>query len=297
MKILVTGASGMVGTALLRLLSSTGHESVPVSRKKEHGGSIFWNPSKGEIDSQSMEGFDAAVHLAGESIVGGRWTTAQKQRIRDSRVLGTRLLSESLARLTRPPQVLVSASAIGYYGNRGSEILREDSSPGQGFLADVCRQWEASTDPATRQGLRVVHTRFGIILSANGGALAKMLTPFKLGVGGRIGSGQQYMSWISLDDACGVILHAIEAGSLHGPVNTVSPSPVTNQEFTRVLGKVLSRPSIFPLPAFVARVALGEMAEELLLYSARVEPAKLRATRYAFRHKDLEETLKYLLGR
>jgi uncharacterized protein (TIGR01777 family) len=193
--------------------------------------------------------------------------------------------------------VLVSASAIGYYGDRGAEILKEDSPPGQGFLSEVCRQWEAGTDPATRKGIRVVHTRFGIILSARGGALAKMLLPFKLGIAGRIGSGEQYMSWISLDDVCGVILHVIEAGSLHGAVNTVSPNPVTNLEFTRALGRILSRPTIFPLPAFAAKTVLGEMANDLLLASARVEPVKLQATRYGFRHKDLEPALKYLLGK
>jgi uncharacterized protein (TIGR01777 family) len=297
MRILITGATGMVGTALLQRLRSTGHESIAVSRQKGRSDTIYWDPASGEFDLPSMERFDAAVHLAGENIAAGRWTTAQKERIRDSRIRGTRLLSESIAKLQHPPRVLISASAIGYYGDRGDEILREESSPGTGFLPDVCRQWEAATDAATRRGVRVVHPRFGIILSARSGALAKMLPPFKMGIGGRIGSGRQYMSWITLEDACGVILHAIEAEGLHGAVNAVSPNPVTNQDFTSTLGRVLYRPTIFPLPAFAARILLGEMADALLLASARVEPAKLRATRYAFRFAELEPALRYLIGR
>jgi uncharacterized protein (TIGR01777 family) len=296
MKLLVTGSTGLVGMALLDHLARAGHEVAPVVRQKSKGGSIYWNPASGEIDIASLEGFDAAVHLAGENIASGRWTQEKKDRIRDSRVKGTRLLAESLAKVQRPPRVLVSASAVGYYGDRGTEVLKEDSPPGQGFLPEVCRQWEAATDPATRKGIRVVHTRFGIILSAKGGALAKMLLPFKLGIAGKIGSGRQYMSWISLDDVCGVIVHAIEASSLHGPVNTVSPNPVTNLEFTKALGRTLSRPTIFPLPSAAARIVLGEMANDLLLASARVEPVKLQATRYAFRHRDLEPTLGYLLS-
>lgn len=193
------------------------------------------------------------------------------------------------------PQVLVSASAIGYYGDRGGEALREESGPGTGFLADVCRQWEAATDPATRKGIRVVHLRTGLVLSKDGGALPKMLLPFKLGVGGKIGSGNQYWSWISLEDVCAAIQHCIQASSLHGPVNLVSPSPVTNREFTRTLGQVLGRPTIFPLPAFAARLALGEMADALLLASARVEPSKLQASRFVHRHKDLKPALQQLL--
>jgi uncharacterized protein (TIGR01777 family) len=187
-------------------------------------------------------------------------------------------------------------SAVGYYGNRGDEILREESPPGAGFLADVCRQWEAATDPATRKGIRVVHPRTGMVLSRKGGALEKMALPFKLGVGGKIGSGKQYMSWITLDDLCAGLLHCIQAGNLHGPVNMVSPSPVTNLEFTKVLGRVLSRPTVFPLPAFAARIVLGEMANDLLLSSARVEPTKLQASRFGFRHRELEPALRELLG-
>src|SRR6266566_4624603 len=238
---------------------------------------------------------NAVVHLAGENIAGGRWTAARKERILNSRVKGTKLIAETLGNLPQPPQVLVSASAIGYYGDRGSELLREQSPPGTGFLPDVCRQWEAATDAATRKGIRVVHLRTGIVLSGKGGALRKMLLPFKLGVGGKIGSGEQYWSWISIDDHCAAILHCIQASSLHGPVNAVSPSPVTNLEFTKALGRVLHRPTIFPLPALAARLVLGEMADALLLASARVEPAKLLGSRFVFEHKDLEPTLASLL--
>jgi uncharacterized protein (TIGR01777 family) len=297
MKVLVTGSTGLVGMGLLNHLARAGHEVTPLVRQENKPGSIYWNPASGDIDISSLEGFDAAVHLAGENIASGRWTQKKKDRIRDSRVKGTRLLAESLARVQRPPRVLISASAVGYYGDRGTEVLKEDSPSGRGFLPEVCRQWEAATDPATRKGIRVVHTRFGIILSANGGALAKMLLPFKLGIAGKIGSGRQYMSWISLDDVCGVIVHAIEASSLHGAVNTVSPNPVTNLEFTKALGRTLSRPTIFPMPSAAARIVLGEMANDLLLASARVEPVKLQSTRYAFQHRDLEPTLRYLLRR
>ena len=297
MQILVTGSTGMVGTALLPFLRRAGHQVIPVVRDKGTAESIYWNPASAEIDTASLEGIDAAVHLAGENIASGRWTSAKKERIKDRRVKGTRLISESLASLRRPPRVLVSASAIGYYGSRGAEVLREESAAGHGFLSDVCQQWEAATGPAARQGMRVVHPRFGMILSARGGALAKMLLPFKMGMGGRIGSGNQYMSWISLDDVCRAILHSIHTTSIYGAVNTVSPTPVTNAEFTKALGRALSRPAIFPLPAFAARIVLGEMADDLLLASARVEPVKLQATGFEFLHRDLEMTLRYLLGK
>jgi uncharacterized protein (TIGR01777 family) len=289
MKIVVTGATGLVGSKLVPFLTSAGHSVVRLGRPAD------WDPEQGTIDASRLNGIDAVVHLAGESIASGRWTSARKARIRDSRVKGTRLIAETLARVERPPQVLVSASAIGYYGDRGSEVLREDSAPGSGFLADVCRQWEAATDPATRKGIRVVHLRSGLVLSARGGALGKMLLPFKMGVGGKIGSGEQYWSWISIDDLCGAILHCIQAAGVHGPVNTVSPSPLTNAEFTKCLGRVLSRPTLFPMPAFAARLVLGEMADALLLASARVEPAKLASSRFTFKHRDLEPTLRHLL--
>jgi len=271
------------------MLLDKGHEVVRLKRPAQ------WDPETSVADASAFVGADAIVNLAGENIASGRWSEARKQRILDSRVGGTKLIAETVGRMERLPQVLVSASAIGYYGDRGSEVLREDSGPGTGFLPDVCRQWEAATDAATRKGVRVVHLRTGIVLSSKGGAMQKMLLPFKLGAGGKIGSGNQYWSWISLDDVCGAILHCIVTHGLHGPVNLVSPTPVTNLEFTKTLGRVLSRPTVFPMPAFAARLALGEMANELLLASARVEPAKLVATRFAFRHKELEPTLRNLL--
>jgi len=291
MKVAVTGSTGLVGSALIPLLESAGHEVVRLRRPAQ------WDPETGAADPSAFGGVDAVVHLAGENIAGGRWTAARKERILNSRVKGTKLIAETLGNLPQPPQVLVSASAIGYYGDRGSELLREQSPPGTGFLPDVCRQWEAATDAATRKGIRVVHLRTGIVLSGKGGALRKMLLPFKLGVGGKIGSGEQYWSWISIDDHCAAILHCIQASSLHGPVNSVSPSPVTNLEFTKALGRVLGRPVIFPLPAFAARLVLGEMSDPLLLASARIEPSKLMASRFIFRHKDPEPALRYVLSK
>jgi uncharacterized protein (TIGR01777 family) len=244
-----------------------------------------------------MEGLDAVVHLAGENIATGRWNAAKKARIRDSRVQGTRLLCEALAQLVHPPRVLISTSAIGYYGDRGAHTLRENSAPGRGFLAEVCQAWEAATAPAVQRGLRVVLLRLGMVLSPTGGALARMLTPFRLGLGGVVGSGQQYMSWIALADVLGAIRHILDTETLHGPVNAVAPQPVANQVFTTVLGTVLHRPTRFPLPAFVARLAFGEMADALLLASTRVLPAQLQASGYTFQYPDLEATLRHLLGR
>jgi uncharacterized protein len=237
------------------------------------------------------------VHLAGEGIAARRWSDAQKARIRESRARGTRLLAEALAGLSTPPRTLVSASAIGYYGDRGEQLLVEESPPGQGYLPEVCQAWEAATEPAARQGIRVVCLRFGIILSPAGGALAKMLPAFKLGAGGMLGSGRQYMSWISLDDALGAVLQTLEITPLRGPVNAVAPHPVTNAEFTKTLGRVLIRPTIFPMPAFAARLVFGEMADALLLSSTRVEPKRLIASNYPFRHSELEPALRQLLHR
>jgi len=243
------------------------------------------------------EGFDAVIHLAGESIASDRWTEAKKRAIRDSRVIGTRLVSEAIARMKKPPQVLICASAIGYYGDRGDELLKEGSAAGSGFLPDVCKAWEAATVPAVQKGVRVVNLRFGIILSAQGGAFAKMLTPFKMGVGGNLGSGTQYMSWIALDDVVGVIAYALETNSLSGPVNTVCPQAVTNAEFTQTLGRVLRRPTIFPMPAFAARLVFGEMADALLLSSARVVPDVLTQSGYSFQWPDLEGAFRHLLNK
>ena len=294
MRIVVTGSTGFIGSALLPILRNAGHDAVPLVRSKSSKG-VFWDPETGRIEMEELKDFDAVVHLAGENIASGRWTSARKARLRNSRIKGTTLISESIAKMPRPPQVLVSASAIGYYGDRGSEALREDSAPGHGFLADLCREWEASTEAASRKGIRVIRMRFGIVLAPHGGVLGKMLLPFKLGVGGKVGSGTQYMSWITLDDLCDAILHAIQTTALSGPVNAVAPNPVTNLEFTKTLGRVLKRPTLFPMPAFAARLALGEMADELLLSSAKVEPARLVASDFQFKHKDLESALRSFL--
>jgi uncharacterized protein (TIGR01777 family) len=295
MKVLISGATGLVGSALVPFLTTGGHEAARLSRRAGPE-DVAWDPVARELDAGALEGMDGVVHLAGENIAG-RWTAARKERIRRSRIDGTRLLAERLASLDRKPRVLVCASAIGYYGDRGDEILREDSPAGSGFLAEVCREWEAAAEPARRAGIRVVHLRFGVILTSAGGALAQMLTPFRMGLGGRVGSGRQYLSWVSLDDAVGAIHHALTREGLHGPVNVVAPRPVTNLELTRTLGRVLSRPTLFPLPAFAARLVFGEMADALLLASARVVPERLQAAGYEFRHPDLEGALRHVLGR
>jgi uncharacterized protein (TIGR01777 family) len=243
-----------------------------------------------------LDGFDAVVHLAGENIAAGRWTESVKERIRKSRVDGTQLLSRALARLKQPPRAVVQASAVGFYGNRGDESLTESSPRGQGFLPAVCVAWEAAAEPAEKQGIRVVFLRFGVILSRKGGALKKMLLPFRLGVGGVIGDGSQYMSWITLDDAVAAIQHALSTEGLRGPVNVVSPQPVTNRGFTRTLGRALGRPTVFPMPAFAARLAFGEMADALLLSSQRVLPDRLLGSGYSFRHPDLEPALRHVLA-
>ncbi len=295
MKILVSGLGGLIGSALAPLLSTAGHEVVGLSRSPGEN-EIGWNPRGGEIDRAGLAGVDAVVHLAGENI-SKRWSQEQKRRIRESRVQGTKLLCETLAGMDSPPKVLVCASAIGYYGDRGDEILTESSPAGGMFLSDVCREWEAACEPAREKGIRVVNTRFGVVLSPKGGALAKMLTPFKMGAGGKVGSGKQYMSWIALDDVAGAIQHGLMTGELNGPVNVMSPNPCTNSEFTKTLGKVLSRPTIFPMPAVAARLAFGEMADELLLASARALPERLQQTGYEFRFPHLEPALRHLLGK
>jgi hypothetical protein len=298
MRVLVTGSSGLVGTALMPFLSTGGHRVDRLVRGEAvESNSVSWDPAAGEIDSASLEGCDAVVHLAGASIADRRWTAAQKELIRSSRVAGTRLLCDALARLARPPQVLVCASAIGYYGDRGESAITEASEPGSGFLADVCREWEVATQPAAQAGIRVVNLRIGIVLSPACGALAKMLTPFRLGIAGKIGSGRLYMSWIAIDDLIGAIHHAIMNDELRGPVNATAPNPVTNAEFTKALGRVLGRPTILPMPALAARLAFGEMADALLLASTRVQPERLLSTDYSFRFTDLESALRHLLGR
>ena len=296
MNVLLTGSSGLIGSALAPALTGDGHRVRRLRRAASAAAdATSWNPADGTFASGALDGIDAVVHLAGENIAGGRWTAARKARIRDSRVDGTRRLCEALAALDTPPRVLVAASAIGYYGDRGDALLDESAAPGTGFLPAVSRSWETAAAPARDAGIRVVHLRIGIVLSPAGGALAQMLLPFKLGVGGVLGSGDQYMSWIALDDVVGVVRHALADESLSGPVNAVAPRAVTNREFTRTLGKVLRRPTILPAPAFALRIALGEMADALLLASTRVDPAALRATTFEFRHPQLDGALRHLL--
>lgn len=298
MNVLVTGSTGFIGSALVSLIASGGHVVTRLVRSQPRHGAreVRWDPVSGTIDRAGLEELDAVAHLAGENIAAGRWTAERKAKIRDSRVKGTRLLCESLARLQQPPKVLVCASAIGYYGDRGDEILTEESASGTGFLAEVCREWELAAESAVQRGIRVVHVRIGIVLSPAGGALAKMLFPFRIGFGGVLGTGKQYMSWIALDDLVGGISHALTTDTLRGPVNAVAPNPVTNLEFTRTLGRTLARPTLLPMPAFAVRLAFGEMGDELLLASTRVQATRLLASRYVFRFPKLEGALRHLLG-
>jgi uncharacterized protein (TIGR01777 family) len=296
MKILVSGSHGLVGTALVQTLESEGYDIFRLVRHAPNAETeIEWSPDRYSIALARLEGFDAVVHLAGESIAEGRWTDEKKKRIRESRVKGTRLLGDALANLSQPPKAFVCASAIGYYGDRGDEILTEASAPGKDFLSDVCVEWEKATALAGEKGIRVVNCRFGIILDANGGALKKMLPPFRMGVGGKIGSGKQWMSWIALDDVVRGIEFALANDSIRGPVNFVAPAPVTNAHFTKTLGKVLSRPTTFPIPAFGVRLLFGEMADALLLSSQRVVSAVLQESGYLFKYAQLEGALRAIL--
>jgi len=292
--ILVSGASGPIGSALLPSLKTLGYHITRLVRGGSSGkDQIAWDPAK-PISPDAVSGFDAVIHLAGESIVG-RWTDAKKKAIRDSRKVATQNLAQALAQAKVKPQVFVSSSAIGYYGNRGDEKLNEGSAPGVGFLPEVCREWEAATQLAVDAGIRTLQIRTGVVLSPTGGALGKMLTPFKLGVGGRIGSGQQWMSWIDVQDMVGGIHHILKSDQLRGPVNMVAPNPVTNAEFTKTLASVLSRPAIFPIPAFAIKLLFGEMGETVLLGSQRVEPSQLLASGYSFHFSDLRTSLENLL--
>jgi uncharacterized protein len=261
MNILITGASGLVGSTLTNALQNRQATIYRlVRRAPQNAHEITWRPSDGYLDVAALPHLDAVVHLAGENIAGGRWTPEQKRRIKNSRINGTQLLAKTLANLTHRPHTLISASAMGYYGHRADEILTENSLPGKGFLPEVCQAWENAAQPAIDAGIRTVFPRIGIVLTPDGGALGKMLLPFKLGLGGVIGSGTQYMSWISVDDLINIILYAIDTPTLSGPINAVSPTPITNREFTKTLGKVLFRPTFFPLPAFAARLILGPSA-------------------------------------
>jgi uncharacterized protein (TIGR01777 family) len=293
-RVLVSGVSGPIGAALLPSLKSRGCYVVRlVRREAENDTELCWDPAQ-PLSPDAVSGFHAVIHLAGESIVG-RWTAGKKAKIRDSRVIGTRHLAQALAQAKVKPQVFVCSSAIGYYGDRSEEVLSEQSAPGTGFLSNVCREWEGATQPAVDAAIRTVQIRTGVVLSPSGGALGKMLTPFKLGVGGRIGGGRQWMSWIDVQDMVGAIHHILKTESLHGPVNMVAPKPVTNAEFTKTLASVLSRPAIFPMPSFAVKLAFGEMGETVLLGSQRVEPAKLIANGYQFRFSDLRASLENVL--
>lgn len=290
MKILITGASGLVGSALAPALEAAGHSVVRLSRS----GPVSWSPASRSIDEAALDGIDAVVHLAGES-VAGRWTDAKKERIAASRHEGTRFLAGTLAALAHPPKVLVSASATGFYGHRQDELLTEQSPVGTGFLAAVADEWEAATSSAAAAGIRVVTVRTGIVLARSGGALPAMLPPFRLGLGGPIGGGRQWWSWLALSDLVAVYERALTDESLSGPVNAVAPGAVTNAEFARTLGKVLGRPALLPLPARAVKLLLGEMGEEMLLASARVQPAALTAAGFAFRFPRLEDALRAVL--
>lgn len=296
MKILVSGSHGLVGKALTTSLTNAGHEIVSLVRQSANDSEIEWHPNQGKINGQQLEGLDVVVHLAGESIASGRWTEEKKKKIRESRVKGTELLSSALARLSQPPSTFISASAIGFYGSRGDELLTEESAPGNGFLPEVCIAWERATGQAEAKGIKTIHTRFGIILDENGGALERMLTPFRMGVGGKVGNGKQWMSWIALDDVISALRFLIDEPGSEGPLNLTAPDPVTNADFTEALGNVLSRPTLFSVPAFAARLAFGEMADELLLSSAKVEPRRLKENGYQFKHPELSSALKAILG-
>jgi uncharacterized protein (TIGR01777 family) len=297
-RILVSGVSGPIGAALLPSLKAGGAQITRLTRAKasrSSGGeeTIAWDPTR-PIAPEEVSGFDAVIHLAGESIIG-RWTDAKKKAIRDSRVVGTANLAQALAFAKDKPRVFVCSSAIGYYGDRGEEVLREESAPGRGFLPDVCKEWEAATQAASAAGIRTAQIRTGIVLSPKGGALGSMLTPFKLGLGGRVGDGRQWMSWIDVQDMVGAIHHILKNDLLQGPVNMVAPRPVTNAEFTKTLASVLSRPAIFPVPRFAVRLAFGEMGETVLLGSQRVEAAQLVTSGYPFRFRELRASLENVI--
>jgi uncharacterized protein (TIGR01777 family) len=296
----ITGAGGLVGSVLGAMLTTGGHEVVRLVRSTtvpEATGEARWSPEAGIEDLERVEGLDAIVHLAGENIGRRRWSEAQKRRILESRVRGTQALVGALGRLERPPDVFLSASGIGFYGDGGDEILLETDGPGDGFLAEVCRRWESAAGGAAEWANRVVLARLGIVLSPGGGALAKMLPPFRVGLGGKLGNGRQYMSWISIDDAAGALIHLLRTSGVAGPVNLVAPFPVRNERFVEALSEILRRPARLRMPAAVARVAFGRMAEEVLLAGARVSAQRLSASGYRFRQPDLPSALRYLLGR
>lgn len=296
MRILVSGSSGLIASALIPLLRASEHTVLKLVRRKDASATdeVVWDPSSGFIEQELLEGFDAVVHLAAENIADGRWSAAKKQKLRQSRLAGTTLLSSTLAKCKRPPKTLISASAIGFYGDRGDEICTEDSAAGRGFLAALVQDWEAATSPASSAGIRVVTPRIGLVLSARGGALDKMLLPFKLGLGGKLGSGRQYMSWIELGDLARLLYALIEDASVRGPVNCVAPQPVRNSEFTKALGKSLRRPALFAVPAPLLRLVLGELADEALLSSTRVSSTRM-PNKFVFEFPELAAAFEHIL--
>lgn len=299
MKIILAGSSGLVGSELEPFLKSQGHIIKKLVRKNQglREDEISWDPASDQLDLKELEGFDAVINLAGENIADGRWSEEKKQRILDSRVSSTKLLCQKMLQLEIPPKVLVNASAIGFYGDRGGEELDEKSASGsKSFITKVCREWEGAVLLARQKGIRVVCLRIGIVLSGRGGALAKMVKPFRIGLGGVLGSGEQYMSWITLDDLVEAINYVLTHDEIEGPVNVVSPYPIKNKDFTKTLGHVLHRPTLFPVPAFALKLAFGEMAEELLLSSARVFPVELEKRGFQYKFPELEGALQHLLG-
>jgi len=296
MKVLIAGASGLIGSALIPPLAAEGAEVTRLVRSTPKPGEIEWHPNQDAMDATRLEGFEAVINLAGENVAAGRWTEDQKRKIHDSRVNGTHLLSEAMAKLATRPRVFLCASATGFYGDREDEVLDEHSDSGGGFLAGVCREWEKATEPAVAAGVRVVNLRFGVILSREGGMLAKLLTPFKMGMGGKVGSGKQFISWVAIDDVVSAIKLALNDETFRGPVNVVSPNPVTNEVFTKTLGHVLSRPTALAMPAFAARLAFGEMADETLLASQYVVPKRLSDAGFEFKYPELEGALRKYVG-
>ena len=298
MKILISGASGLVGSAAAAALRAQGHSILRMVRRSASADDeISWDPGGGLQQTDKLEGLDAVVHLAGENVASGRWTAERKRRIRDSRVLGSRNLRDALGAADCRPRVVVAASAIGIYGDRGSEVMTESSSAGDDFLADTCAAWESETAAFSELGARVVQLRIGVVLSTEGGALSRMLTPFRLGLGGRLGNGRQFFSWIARDDLTAIVVRAVGDEAMSGAYNAVAPNPVSNAEFTAALGRVLGRPTLFPMPAPVIKLLFGEMGEALLLSSTRVEPARLREAGFDFAHPEVEAALRHILGR
>lgn len=297
--ILMSGASGVVGSSLIPFFTTGGHRVTRLVRKKplQNENERFWDPQKGILDIGDADNFDVVIHLSGESIGQGRWSPNKKKKIIDSRNMTTSLIANSIAKLKKPPQAFLCASAIGYYGDRGDEVMTEENECGADFISNVCSQWENAAIPAQKKGIRVVFLRIGVVLSPVGGALQRLLPSFNIGLGGKVGSGRQYMSWISMDDLIGTVYHAINDDNLSGPVNIVAPAPVSNLELVRTLGKVISRPAIFTIPAWLIKLVFGEMGQEILLASTRVKPEKITAAGYQFRHPELEGALRHLLGR